>query len=274
MAFLHSSMAYLLMIGLYAVSIILFYLDFLHDNRIASRLGLAMLSLVWIVVTMIMGGRMIFDRPLVFFSSGQVIVLFAWLLITVSLIVNYFSAIDYFTLFMNILGFIFAIFDAFVHSQSLEATYGQHDLLLLHIGVALLSYIAFTLSFMFSLLYVLEDSALRLKRFQSGSFRRLPPLERLDVYAYRSAVIGLPLLLLGMILGALWYFLLSGHVVLFDPKPIGAFFLVLLYGFYAYARSGGWITGRIAAWVNLSCFFVVLINFLVVGELASDFHRW
>lgn len=67
MAFLHSSMAYLLMIGLYAVSIILFYLDFLHDNRIASRLGLAMLSLVWIVVTMIMGGRMIFDRPLVFF---------------------------------------------------------------------------------------------------------------------------------------------------------------------------------------------------------------
>ncbi len=274
MAFMNSPAAYVLMIILYAVSIGMFYLDFLKDNRIASRIGLAMLVFVWMLVTWIMSVRMVADHPLPFFSSGQVIILFAWLLITVSILVYYFSRIDYFTLFMNILGLVFVVFDAFVHGQSLDATYGQHDLLLLHIGVALLSYIAFTLSMMFSLLYLLEDSAVRLKRFQSGAFRRLPPLERLDIYAFRSAVIGMPLMLLGMMLGALWYFLLSGKVMLFDPKTIGAILLSLFYGLYAYARNAGWITGRRAGWVNLACYVVVLFNFLFVGELKADFHRW
>ncbi|PWI58852.1 cytochrome c biogenesis protein CcsA [Sulfoacidibacillus thermotolerans] len=274
MSFFNSPAAYTLLIALYGVSIGLFYADFLRDNRIASRMGLAMLSVVFAFVTMIMGIRISLDHLLPFFSSGQVIIFFAWLLIGVSIFINYFSRIDYFTLFMNILGFIFVVFDAFVHGQSLEATYGQRDLLLLHIGVALVSYIAFTLSVIFSLLYLLEDSALRFKRFQSGSFRRLPPLERLDLYALRSAVIALPLMLLGLILGILWYFLLSGKFVLLDPKPLGAIGLSLLYGFYAYARSSGWMTGRRAAWLNLACFFAVLVNFLFVGELASDFHRW
>ncbi|MHB1683726.1 MAG: cytochrome C assembly family protein [Bacilli bacterium] len=273
MPFILSPVFYGAMLLCYLVGLGLFYVDFLKDNRIANRFGIAMLCVVWLMETAFLGVMIKMDHLLPFFSSAQGTIFFSWLLITVSIVVNYLSRIDYFSFLMNLLGFLFVAFATFAHGQPVDIPFGQGDLLLLHISVAFLSYIMFTLSFIFSVLYLLADSALRFKRFQSGPFRRLPPLQRLDLYAYRSAVAGLPLLLIAMILGSVWYALVYGYVLILDPKPLFAIVLAIMYVIYLYMHSTGRLGGRKASWWNLACFLAIVLNFLVVGQFASQLHR-
>ena len=274
MSFVLSPGFYGAMLLCYGIGLGLFYVDFLKDNRIASRFGVAMLCVVWLMETAFLGVMIKREHLLPFFSSAQVTIFFSWLLIAVSIVVNYLSRIDYFTFFINSLGFLFVAFATVAHGQPLNVSFGQGDLLLLHIGVAFLSYIAFTLSSIFSILYLLADSALRSKQFQSGPFRRLPPLQRLDLYAYRSAVVGLPLWLIGMILGSVWYALVSGYILILDPRPLYAVALAIMYGIYLYTRSTGRLSGSRAAWWNLICFLAVVLSFFVIGQFTSQIHRW
>ncbi len=258
----------------YAMGLVLFFVDFLKDNRIANRVGVSILGIVWLLETFFMGIRIVSDHVWPFFSSGQATIFYAWLLITVSVLVSYFSRIDYFTFFINLLGFLFVAFDTFVHNTKMETVPRQGDLLLLHIGIAFLSYIAFAVSSIFSVLYLLEDFALRRKRFASGPFRRLPPLEGLEVFAFRSVIVGLPLLLIAVVLGSVWYMVLTGRLLIWDAKPIASLLLLLLYSVYVYLRVSGRVSDRKAAWLNLLCFFGVIVNFLVIGSYMSGFHRW
>lgn len=269
-----SPVVYTLMFVGYALSLGLFFTDFLKDNRVANRLGLALLGVVWVMETGFVVTRTIVHHDLPLFSASTATIFYSWLLLTVSLAVSIFSRIDYFTFFLNLLGFLFVVFDTLSHGAPLYAAPKQGSLLLLHIAIAFLSYLAFSVSCIFSILYLLEDSALRKKRYESGPFRRLPPLERLDVFAYRSALVGEPLLLIAIILGAVWYAMLTGHVLLMDAKPIVTFVLLVFYGLYLYLRGSGRINARRGAWMNLIWFGCVILNFLVIGAFASNFHRW
>ncbi len=270
MSFIQSTGFYGAMLLCYAVSLGLLYVDFLKDNRFASRAGAAMLCVVWLLEAVFLVVMISFDHLLPFFSSAQETIFFSWLLISVSLVVNYLSRIAYFTFFMNLLGLLFVAFATGAHGQPLDVSFGQANLLLLHISVAFLSYIAFALSFIFSILYLLADSALRSKRFQSGPFRRLPPLQRLDLYAYRSAMAGLPLLVISLVLATVWYALVSGYIMLLDPRLLFAVVLTVMYGIYLRAYSTGRLNGRKAAWWNLTCFFAVVLNYLVIGQFTTQ----
>ena len=274
MSFFWSRLLYGLMLGAYAVSIALFFVDFLRDSRAANRVGLVVLGVVWLLVTGFMGVRFVAEHRLPIFTSSQATVFYAWLLITVSIVVGYLYRIDFFVFFVNLLGFLLLAFDALVHHGGPAAPVRTSDLLVVHIGVAFLSYLAFAVSLTWSVLYLLEDSALREKRFTSGSFRRLPALERLDAYAYKSALIGIPLLLLAVVLGSIWYLRLTGRYPLTDPKAVASTLLLFVYGLYAWLRGTGRLGGKRAAWWNVASFSCVIINFFVVGAFLSKFHRW
>lgn len=271
---LTSPYAYAAILSCYGVSLTLFFIDFLRDNKLANRVGLVILGLVWVLETLLLGQRVLAQHALPLYSYVQATLFFSWLLISLSVAISIFSRIDFFTLFVNLFGFLLVGFDAIVHGHLAKAVPQQGDLLVLHISVSILSYLLFSVSAIFSVLYLLEDAALRKKRFASGPFRRLPALQRLDVYAYRTALVGGPLLLIGMMVGAIWYDMLTGHFLWLDPKPIASGLLLLLYFVYLWLRGTERISGRRAAWFNLISFVGVLLNFLVIGEFMSSFHRW
>ncbi len=265
---------YLAMIVSYFLSISLFFIDLLRENKTANRLGIVVLAIVWSLESTFLIERMSFDHMLPFFTSLQATVFFSWLLITVSIIMNLFWRVDYVSFFVSLLGFIFVAFDAIVHSHPQIERIRQGDLLFLHVSVSLLSYIAFSLSAIFSALYLMEERALRSKDFTSGPFNRLPPLERLDFFAYRSAFVGLPLLVIGMLFGAIWYRLLEGRFLFFDAKIVVSILVMIFYALYLILRYTGKIRGRMGAWMNLVIYVVVMANFLIVGEFISKFHHW
>ena len=274
MSFFWSRGMYGLMLGAYAVSIALFFVDFLRDNRAANRVGLVVLGVVWLLETGFMGARFAAEHYPPIFTSSQATVFYSWLLITVSIAVGTFYRIDFFAFFVNVLGFLLLAFDALVHHNRVTAPVRSSDLLILHIGVAFLSYLAFAVSLIWSVLYLLKDSALRGKRFGSGAFRRLPPLEQLDEYAYKSALAGMPLLLIALVLGSIWYIRLTGHYPLTDPKAIATTLLLFVYAVYGWLRGTGRVSGKRAAWWNMVSFSGVIVNFLVISTFLSKFHRW
>lgn len=73
-------------------------------------------------------------------------------------------------------------------------------LLALHVASVLLGTAAFTVAFALALTYLLQERQVKRKRL-GGVFQRLPPLDVLDVLAYRCVALGLPALTLGIVTG-------------------------------------------------------------------------
>jgi ABC-type transport system involved in cytochrome c biogenesis permease subunit len=96
----------------------------------------------------------------------------------------------------------------------------------------------------FAALYLLQNHALREKPAQ-GLFRKLPPLATLDTVAYRSVVMALPLLTLGLVIGFEQAFAATATHSLArwfaDPRIVLSLMVWLNYVVYLGARLAlGW----------------------------------
>src|SRR5436305_6502191 len=107
-------------------------------------------------------------------------------------------------------------------------------------------YAALFLSFGASLLYLLQERALKAKS-SSGVFSRLPALQVIDEISYRSLMIGFPFMTLGLIAASVVAQLTYGRVDFFDPKILLSILMWAGHMVMAYTRlSAGW-RGRRAA---------------------------
>jgi HemX protein len=145
-------------------------------------------------------------------------------------------------------------------------------LLLIHIVLAILSYGAFSISFVFSMLYLLQYELLKRKKWVKLLWR-IADLTKLEKMSYVLNVIGVPLLLLSLILGLQWAWIKINDFVWFDSKVIGSFIVLAGFSIYLYLRVGLGKHGRSLALWNIGSFLIVLINFFLSGQLSS-FHFW
>lgn len=269
-----SLLLYDLMTFLYAVVVVLYFLDFVAHNRALNRVAFWLLAVVWGLQTSFFLTRMFEVKYVPLLTTFDTTLFFSWLLITFSLAINYFYKVDLFAFFTSVIGFAMVVFDLFEGegSSSVGANL-QGDLLIIHISLAFLSYAAFLLSFIFSMMYLIQAKLLKEKRW-NNVFRRLPALDKLDAFTYRLIIVGFPLLLVAMILGVNWYYKVFGSVLVWDAKPIVSILLLVCYVIWLYLRlATGW-SGRKLAWWNVASFGVVIVNYLFVGQFFSGFHRW
>jgi HemX protein len=269
----HSLFLYDAMTFLYAVVVVLYFLDFLAHKHLLNRIAFWLLAVVWGLQTMFFITRMTEIGYVPLLTTFETTLFFSWLLISFSLAINYFYKIDLFAFFTNLIGFAMVVFDLFTGEGTQQGGhYLQGDLLILHIGLAFLSYAAFLMSFVFSIMYLIQSKLLREKRW-NNVFRRLPALDKLDMFTYRLIIVGFPLLLTAMILGVNWYYVMFGSVLVWDAKPVVSVVLLVFYVVWMYLRlASGW-SGRKLAWWNVASFGLVVVNYLFVGTFFSGFHR-
>ncbi|TWE02575.1 HemX family protein [Neobacillus bataviensis] len=260
---------------LYAFSVLLYFFDFIHHNRRANRIAFWLLAFVWILQTVFLSLYMINTGRFPVLTIFEGLYFYAWVLVTLSIIINHLLRVDFIVFFTNILGFTVMAIHTFVpmqyHSHTL-ATKLVSELLLIHITMAILSYGAFSLSFVFSSLYLLQYNLLKRKKWGTRLIR-LADLEKLEKLSYIFAVIGVPMLLLSLILGLQWAFLKVPGMPWYDMKIIGSFLLLSAYSIYLYLRIVKNLSGRQLAIWNTASFLIVLINFFLFGRLSS-FHLW
>lgn len=260
---------------LYAFSVLLYFIDFLHNNQKANKLAFWLLSIVWFLQTIFL--------CLYVFKTGRFPVLtifeglyfYVWLLITLSLIINRFLRIDFIVFFTNVLGFIVMAIHTFAPVQTESKVLAQKlvsELLMFHISLAFLAYGAFTLSFVFSILYLIQYDLLKRKKW-GKRLMRIGDLTMLERLSYVLDMIGVPFLIFSLTLGIQWAFIKIPNLSWYDSKIIGSFIVLMVYSLYLYLKIRKKIYGRTLALLNIGSFMIVLINFFLFGSL-STFHFW
>ena len=89
---------------LYALCVLLYFVDFLTSNRKANRIAFWLLAFVWglqtifLILYMLKTGRF----PVLTIFEG--LYFYAWVLITLSLVINRLLRVDFIVFFTNVLG--------------------------------------------------------------------------------------------------------------------------------------------------------------------------
>ncbi|HVB40545.1 MAG TPA: cytochrome c biogenesis protein CcsA [Terriglobales bacterium] len=145
----------------------------------------------------------------------------------------------------------------------------------IHIVLILLGYAGLVVAVASGVTYLAAQRSLKAKSGPIASARMLPPLETLDAAAYRSLLVGFPLLTAGLAIGAYWENVLYGGVSLSDPTVMLALLAWAVYLVLLFARwSAGW-RGRRSAYLTLVCFGLALAGWLAngVSRLHAGFPR-
>lgn len=259
---------------LYALSILLYFIDFLHSNRKANQLAFWLLAFVWMFQTVSFILYMLYTGRFPILTVAEGLYFYVWVLITLSLLISRIVKVEFIVFFTNVLGFIMIAIHTFAptNQSPLIAEQLISELLFIHVTMAILSYGAFTISFIFSTLYLIQYDLLKKKKWGKRLIR-IADLSKLEFMSNLLNVIGIPMLLLSLILGLRWAYLMVPGMIWYDMKVIGSFIIIFVYSFLLYMRNRKDLQGRALARWNAASFLIVLINFFLFGKLSS-FHFW
>lgn len=142
--------------------------------------------------------------------------------------------------------------------------------LLAHITLIFTGYAALILSFGASLLYLIQERSLKLKR--SGILSRLPALEVIDEIGFRSLLLGFPFMTLGLIAGTVVAQSTYGRIDLLDPKILLSILMWAVYLVLLFIRwNAGW-RGRRAAYLATGAFIAAVVAW--AANYFSTIHRF
>ena len=260
---------------LYALSVLLYFIDFLYSNQKANKMAFWLLSIVWFLQTIFLCLYVIKTGRFPVLTIFEGLYFYTWVLITLSLFINRLLRVDFTVFFTNVLGFMVMAIHTFAPIQIESKVVAEKlvsELSIIHITLAILSYGAFTLSFVFSILYLIQYDLLKRKKWGKRLIR-LGDLAKLEQMSHLLAVIGVPLFIFSLILGIQWAYIKVPNLSWYDAKIIGSFTVLIAYSLYLYLKNRKQLYGRTLAYINIGSFLIVLINFFLFGSLSS-FHIW
>ena len=138
-------------------------------------------------------------------------------------------------------------------------------LLTVHVAMAMIAYGVLAVSFAAAVGYLAQG--------ETDRYSWLPSHDVLDAVAYRSVVIGFPIVATMLILGSYWASIACGRYWGWDPKETSARVTWLIYAVYLHARNQPSWRGRPAALVLVIGFGAVLFTYF--GNLFfSGLHSY
>lgn len=149
----------------------------------------------------------------------------------------------------------------------------QSSWLPIHASIAILANGFLALAFCGGVMYLLQESEIKRKRF--GLFyTRLPSLEALDNLNQHCLAVGFPLLTLGIITGSIWGKQAWGSYWQWDPKETWSLITWLVYAALLHQRFRvGWRRRR-AAIMTIIGFGAALFTLWGVNFLLKGLHTY
>jgi ABC-type uncharacterized transport system permease subunit len=158
-------------------------------------------------------------------------------------------------------------------TQPIGVPPARGPLMAFHITLNILAYSAFTISFVLSLIYLLQNRRLRGHNLGIVGWR-FPPLEFLERMTRSSVLIGCISLAVGMAFGFIWAHRLEGRYWNGDPKMIVTVLILAIYiGYTLLARTAAWRGARASALCIINFMFVIF-SYSIVNRYLSHFHRF
>jgi cytochrome c-type biogenesis protein CcsB len=150
----------------------------------------------------------------------------------------------------------------------------------IHVPIVVSSYAAFLVAFVFSCIYLVKYYAerslggARPKTAVARWLAALPSLPQLDVIVYRAVAIGLPLISIGIITGAMWAKEAWGAYWQWDPKETAALFSWIIYLAYMHLHTRHAWRGLRTSWVSVIGFLSIIFCYLGVNIWISGLHSY
>ena len=269
------NLLYILIVLLYCLSVALYFIDYIHKNQKVKRMAFWLLSIVWVMQILFMILRYIEFERLPIMTSFEAMFVYAWMIVTVSMVVNVTFRTDFLVFFLNLVGFTVVVIGLLVPAGDISPELRElfvFEMLMIHVGVLLVAYAVFTVSSVFSLLYLIQHQMLKSRKPNSRISRlgNLPMLERNSFFA---AVTGIPLMLIGLILGVIWTYISFDTIPWLDPKIVTSFMVVGSYGLYVFYFQFRKERGYRMVRLNLVSFLILLVNYFLSSSFSS-FHIW
>lgn len=264
---------YELILIIYSLSLLGYFIDFINSNWKINRLSYWLLSFVWTVQTAILYHQTFILKSFPILNLNDGLFFYAWVLITFSLIINRLFPIHFIVLFTNLFSFFLLLLSITLNAQNKVNDLGiqfVHEILIAHITLAIISYGFFTISFLLALMYLLQYRLLKDKKGLKWMWR-FNDLKKLDTYSFMAVMIGVPILLIGLILGIVWAYVSSEEYFWFDLKTVGSIVLFIVYSVYLFLRIIKGYRGKRISVFNTAAFMVLLLN-LFLFSLLSNFH--
>lgn len=189
-------------------------------------------------------------------TQGEALLFLGWMLLVLHALTEWSAATRRLGLFTMIPAAACAVISLFFLGEelSLPATH-RSSWFIFHIVASLASYAAFSFAAVLAALYLVQYGKLKHKHFDL-TFRRLPPLDKLDKLAAVWSFLGALLMIASSIIGAWWVRRDDLHGM--SAGEAGIFAVLALFLFVAAARRLlGWRGRRHAVWVL--CGFVALL---------------
>lgn len=270
-----ANIMYVVTIVLYSLSLLGYFFDFLQTNRKANRAAFWLLTVVWLLQTSFFIIRAVQYDRLPVITPFEGLFFYAWLLVTFSLIINRLFRVDFLVFFANVIGFAMLAFSLFAPDGDIPNELNElliSELLIIHVALIIISYAAFTLGFAFSSLYLLQHKLLKRKQW-GNRLLRLENLPKMETLTFYSTVAGVPLLMIGIILGFIWASIQFQTLPWTDAKVIASTVLLLVYSWYLYLWAVKDRRGYNMAVLNIVGFLLLLTNYFLSSEL-TEFHMW
>ncbi|WP_077621334.1 cytochrome C assembly family protein [Sediminibacillus massiliensis] len=258
---------------IYGASVMGYFIDFIQFNRKANRIAFWLLSMVWILQTFFLLFQLLTKESFPVLNIYDGLYFYSWILVTFSLLINRFFRVDLLVFFTNLLGFFIMLLHIGATAQLEETEHGVYlvgELLIAHISLALLSYGFFTLSFIISVMYLLQYRLLKEKKGYKW-LGRFGGLNKLDKLSFHTITIGVPSLMISIILGVVWAYSSGAEFYWYDFKTIGSIIVLLVYMIHLFLRLVRGYQGRAIAIFNSAAFLILLVNFFLFGTM-SNFH--
>ena len=144
--------------------------------------------------------------------------------------------------------------------------------LIVHTSSLFVGYAALFVTFVASLMYLIQERELKSKK-PRAFYYRLPSLEILDELAYKTLILGLPFVTLGIVSGFLWASQTWKGLWGLDPKIVASVMTWAVYMVIFFARLAGRLHGRRAAILALVGFAALIFTFLGI-TYASSVHGY
>ena len=139
-----------------------------------------------------------------------------------------------------------------------------------HVSTAIIGYGSFGVSFAVSLMFLMRD------KMRGNAFweKNVPEERKLDSISYRAVCLGFLFLTLVLITGAIWAEDAWGSYWSWDPKETWALITWIIYAIYLHLRiSKGW-KGKNAALFAVIGFVCVVFTYIGVNTLLPGVHSY
>lgn len=168
---------------------------------------------------------------------------------------------------------VFAIhaFGPVEYSRTTEVSTLMNELLVIHVGLALLSYVLFFVSALHAVIYIIQYDNLKKKRF-NRLFFSLFSIGTAEKMMVRSMLFGVSSMTISILLGAMWGINIIGMEIFTDFKVLGTFIVVLMYAALLFQLKAKYNILRFAK-LNITVFVICMLNYIFITQLSS-FHFW